>query len=96
MFTTTILTGNKFWNTLTEKQQAAFKRIAKIVAKQERKWSLEDAAAYEANAEANGVTITEISKSDISKLQESAKKVYSNLNNLGINKSLVDSIIASA
>lgn len=96
MFTTTILTGDKFWNTLTAEQQAAFKRIAKVVAKEERKWSLQDAAAYEANAVANGVTITEINKSDLAKLQESAKKVYSNLNKVGINKNLVDRIIASA
>jgi TRAP-type C4-dicarboxylate transport system substrate-binding protein len=96
MFTTAILTGDKFWNTLTAEQQAAFKRIAKVVAKEERKWSLQDAAAYEANAVANGVTITEINKSDLAKLQESAKKVYSNLNKVGINKNLVDRIIASA
>jgi len=96
MFTTAILTGNKFWNTLTQKQQLAFKKIAKVVAKEERKWSVADAAAYETNAVANGVTITEINKSDLAKLQESAKKVYSNLNNLGINKSLVDKIIAVA
>jgi TRAP-type C4-dicarboxylate transport system substrate-binding protein len=96
MFTTTILTGDKFWNTLTSEQQAAFKRIAKVVAKEERKWSLQDAAAYEANAQSNGVTITEINKSDLANLQESAKKVYSNLNNIGINKNLVDRIIAAA
>lgn len=96
MFTTTILTGNKFWSTLTSEQQAAFKRIAKVVAKEERKWSQEDAAAYEANAKANGVTITEINKSDLVKLQKSAKKVYSNLDNIGIDKVLVNKIIASA
>ena len=96
MFTTTILTGDKFWNTLTSEQQAAFKRIAKVVAKEERKWSLQDSAAYEANAQANGVTITEINKSDLAKLQESAKKVYSNLDNIGIDKKLVDRIIAAA
>ena len=96
MFTTTILTGDKFWNTLTVEQQTAFRKIAKVVAKEERKWSLQDAAAYEANAKTNGVTITEISKSDIAKLKESSKKVYSNMETFGINKSLVDSIIASA
>ena len=93
MFTTTILTGDKFWNTLSAEQKAAFKKIAKIVAKEERKWSLQDAAAYEANAKANGVTITNINKSDLAKLQESAKKVYSNLKNIGMNQSLVDRII---
>ena len=96
MFTTTILTGEKFFNSLTAKQQAAFKRIAKVVAREERKWSLQDAAAYEANAVKNGVTIKEINKSDLANLQESAKKVYSNLNKIGINKNLVDRIIASA
>ena len=93
MFTTTILTGNKFWNTLTIEQQAAFKKIAKVVAKEERKWSLQDAAAYEANAKANGVTITEINKTDLSKLQESAKKVYSNLNKIGLNKECVEILL---
>jgi len=93
MFTTTILTGEKFFNSLTLEQQEAFKRITKVVAKQERKWSLEDAAAYEDNAKANGVTINEINKSDLAKLQESAKKVYSNLKNIGMNQSLVNRII---
>ena len=93
MFTTTILTGDKFWNTLTSKQQSAFKRIAKVVAREERKWSIQDAAAYETNAVANGVTINEISKSDLKQLKDSAKKVYSNISKLGINQSLVNSII---
>lgn len=93
MFVTTILTGNKFWNTLTSEQKSAFKKIAKIVAKEERKWSINDAANYENNARNNGITIKEINKSDLAKLQESAKNVYSNLNNIGINKSLVEDIV---
>ena len=37
--------------------------------------------------------LNEINKLDLAKLQESAKKVYSNLNDIGINKSLVEDIV---
>lgn len=76
MFLTTILTGGKFFNTLTEKQKAAFKRAAKIVAKMERKWSLEDAEKYENDAKSKGIEITEIDQKDKEKLINAAPFQY--------------------
>jgi len=92
MFTTTILTGNGFWNTLTEDEQAAFMRVAKTVAVTERAWSIADAEQYEQQAAANGITINEISEQDRAQLQEASQYVYANLGQLGIDSALVDQI----
>lgn len=93
MYTTTILTGNSFWDTLTATQQEAFLKVAKIVARAEREWSIADAAKYEADAKNRGITIVDISEEDRAKLQSASKPVYDNLDNLGIDKDLVNQII---
>lgn len=74
MFLTTILTGGKFWESLTAEEQVAFKVAAKIVAKIERTWSVEDADKFEARAEANGVTINSITPEERTRLVEASKK----------------------
>jgi len=76
MFMTSILIGDEFFNELNEEQQNAFRESAKVVAKLERKWSLEDAEKYEAEAEANGIKITEISDEDTATLREAAPADY--------------------
>lgn len=76
MFMTTIVISNKFWNTLTEKQQQAFRDAAQIAARREREWSVEDAEAFERNAVANGVTITEISEEDQASLKKKSQLTY--------------------
>jgi TRAP-type C4-dicarboxylate transport system substrate-binding protein len=77
MFLTTILTGGTFWNSLSAEEQAAFKIAAKIVAKIERLWSVEDAEKFEAKAEANGVTIHNINAADRERMVEASKKTRS-------------------
>ena len=76
MFLTTILVGGPFFESLTTEQQVAFKKAAKIVAKLERKWSLEDAQKYEDNAKENGITINELSIEESTLMKEAAPKQY--------------------
>lgn len=76
MFLTSILTGNKFWNSLTDEQRTAFKTAAKKCAVIERSWSVKDAEMYEKYADLNGVTINKISEEDLSKLESISQMVY--------------------
>lgn len=79
MFLTSILTGEKFWNSLTNHQQTAFMTIAKIVAKTERTWSVEDAEKYETDAASRGISIVDISEEDAEQLKQSSKYVYDDI-----------------
>jgi len=94
MFTTSILTGNKFWASLTDKQQEAFRIAAKKTAKHERKWSVADAKKYEALAVENGVEIVNITPEDRATLQQAATKTYEQLESMNIDPVLVKAIIA--
>jgi len=76
MFMTSILVGDEFFNELNEEQQNAFRESAKVVAKLERKWSLEDAEKYEVEAESKGIKITQISQEETAQLQEAAPSDY--------------------
>lgn len=76
MFLTTILVGGPFFESLTAEQQVVFKKAAKVVAKLERQWSLDDAQKYEDQAEANGVTIKEISAAETQLLRDAAPAQY--------------------
>jgi TRAP-type C4-dicarboxylate transport system substrate-binding protein len=94
IFMTAILTGNKFFNSLSTEEQAIFKRIAKTVAKLERQWSIEDAEQYERNAIANGVKIVELSDEEQRTLRKVAKNSYRYIKQLNVNPLLVKNIIA--
>lgn len=76
MFMTTIVVSNKFWDSLTDKQQDAFKKAALVASRREREWSVQDAETYEANAKTNGVTITEISEQDQETLKRKSQITY--------------------
>jgi len=76
MFMTTIVVSNKFWDSLSEKQQSAFKDAALVASRREREWSVQDAEQFEQNAVANGVTITEISKEDQEVLKRKSQITY--------------------
>lgn len=76
MFMTTIVISNKFWDSLTEKQQQAFRAAAQLAAQREREWSVQDADTFEKNAVANGVTITEISEQDQETLKRKSQITY--------------------
>lgn len=93
MFLTTILVSNKFWNSLTEDQQEAFRKAALDASRQERQWSLEDAEKFEAEAQANGVTITEMSESDRQKLKREAQLSWVKSQKYWEDKELVKEIV---
>jgi TRAP-type C4-dicarboxylate transport system substrate-binding protein len=76
MFLTTILVGGEFFETLTSEQQDAFRKAAKVVAKLERQWSLDDAEKYEQEAAAKGIEIREITESEKNKLRAAAPDQY--------------------
>lgn len=76
MFLTSILVGGEFFNTLTETQQQAFRESAKIVAKLERQWSLDDAAKYEQEAVSKGIDIREITEEETAVMREAAPAQY--------------------
>ena len=93
MFTTSILTGNKFWDSLTEDQQKAFQIAAKNTAKLEREWSIEDALKYEKDATSKGIEIVNITEEDRAQLQKASAIVYDTLNDRDIDTELVQAII---
>lgn len=76
MFMTTILISNKFWATLSDNEQAAFKIAALNASRREREWSVEDAATYERDAVKNGVSIVDISNEDRAQLKHRAQITY--------------------
>jgi TRAP-type C4-dicarboxylate transport system substrate-binding protein len=93
IFMTTILTGNKFFDSLSAQEQDIFKKIAKRVAVLERQWSIEDAEQYERNAVANGVKIVELNQADQEKLKKIAKNSYRYIKDLNVGTKLVKNII---
>lgn len=76
IFMTTILTSQKFWASLTEEQQQAFKECATITARVEREWAIADAEKFEADALANGVEITSLSEQDTVDLKHKSRYTY--------------------
>lgn len=76
MFMTAIVISNKFWNSLTESQQDAFRKAALAASRKEREWSVQDAERYEQEAEANGVSIVDISEEDTASLKKKSQITY--------------------
>ena len=76
MFMTTILVSNKFWNTLTEKQQWAFRDAALVASRMEREWSVADGDKFEQDAVKNGITIVDISEKDRLALKKKSQLTY--------------------
>lgn len=73
---TTILTSQKFWASLTKEQQQAFEECATITARIEREWAVAEAEEFEADAEAKGITITELSEDDVVDLKHKSRYTY--------------------
>jgi len=76
MFMTTIVVSNKFWNSLTETQQAAFRKAATAASRQEREWSIEDAAKFESQAVEKGITIIDMSDEETKLLKKKSQLTY--------------------
>ena len=93
MFLTTILVSNKFWNSLTPTHQEAFRKAALDASRQERQWSLEDAVKFEAEAEANGVTITDMSAEDTAVLKHKSQLSWVKSQKYWEDKELIKDIV---
>jgi hypothetical protein len=65
-----------FFDDSGKEQQEVFQKTAKIVAKLERKWSLEDAQKYEDEAVSKGITIKEITVEESQKLKDASPDQY--------------------
>jgi hypothetical protein len=93
MFLTTVVVSNKFWNTLTEKQQEAFRQAGLVASRQERQWSIQDGERFEAEAEQKGITITEMTAEDTEKLKHKAQKSWVQSQKYWEDKDLVKEIV---
>jgi len=76
MFLTTIIVSNQFWESLDADTQEKFEQAALEASRLERKWSLDDAAQFEANCESNGVSIHEVSDADRQTMRDAVASVY--------------------
>jgi|688.fasta_scaffold246097_1 TRAP-type C4-dicarboxylate transport system substrate-binding protein len=93
MFLTTVVVSNKFWNTLTERQQEAFRQAGLVASRQERQWSIQDGERFEAEAKQNGITITEMSAEDTEKLKHKAQKSWVECQKYWEDKDMVKEIV---
>lgn len=92
MFLTTILTGDKFWNSLSTEEKSAFKQTAKTVAKIERSWSIDEAVKYENEAQSKGITIFEMSEEEKYQMKSTAEMNYQSVD-IDFKPGLVDRIL---
>jgi hypothetical protein len=72
MFMTTILCGKTFWDSLSVTEKELFVQAGLETSRQERIWSLEDAANIEATAKEKGLTINSISTEETAELKKAA------------------------
>jgi len=96
LFLTSIIIGNKFWDTLTEDEQAKFSEACKYASRLERKWSVEEATDF-ANKEDHsdiGVTYTELSTEDTEKFKQAVQPIYDKYRDF-FYPGLIDGIIKS-
>jgi TRAP-type C4-dicarboxylate transport system substrate-binding protein len=97
MFMTSILCGESFWNSLTPAERELFVEAGLETSRQERVWSLEDAAKIEAEAAERGLTINSITDEETAELKETSKKCYQSgwLKSYGIDEKLVQLTLKS-
>ena len=76
LFLTTIVVNDTFWSSLSETEQLAFNEAAVASARLERQWSIDDAAEFNKNCVANGVTVTKINEEQKAQLQDASLPVY--------------------
>jgi TRAP-type C4-dicarboxylate transport system substrate-binding protein len=97
MFMTSILAGESFWNALTAEEKDIFVKAGLATSRQERIWSLDDAAKIEAEATERGLTINSITADETAELRKASAKCYlpGYLNALGIDPLLVKLAINS-
>lgn len=91
MFMTSILCGKTFWDSLSAQEKELFVQAGLETSRQERIWSLEDAAKIEAEAKEKGLVINTISDEETAELKKAAEKCYLSgfLNSQGIDHKIV-------
>lgn len=91
MFMTSILCGKMFWDSLSATERELFVQAGLETSRQERIWSLEDAAKIEAEAKEKGLTINSISDEEVAELKKASEKCYQSgfLKTMGIDNKLV-------
>ncbi len=96
LFLTSIIIGNKFWDTLSQEEQQQFSEACKYASRLERKWSVEDAEAFAAKADHSdiGVTYAELSEEDTAKFKQAVAPLYDKYRDF-FYPGLIDGIIKS-
>lgn len=96
LFLTSIIIGNKFWESLTDDEQAKFSEACKYASRLERKWSVEEAEAFAAKQDHTdiGVIYTELSKEDTETFKQTIAPLYDKYREF-FYPGLIDGIIKS-
>jgi len=96
LFLTSIIIGNKFWDTLSESEQEHFKEACIYASRLERKWSVEEAEAFAAKKDHSdiGVTYVELSSEDTEKFKQAVAPLYDKYRDF-FYPGLIDGIIKS-
>lgn len=76
VFLTNIVVSKKFWNSLNEVEQEAIQKASFNAARTERKWSLDDADAFELNSLQNGRIIKEMTAEEHKTIKQKSKAYW--------------------
>lgn len=78
LFLTSIIIGNKFWDSLDTETQNKFKEACLYASQLERKWSVEDAENFATKTDHDdiGVVYTELSTEDTNKFKKAVEPLY--------------------
>ena len=76
LFLTSILINSKFWNSLSSDLQTIVADAAQVAARHERTISIDDVAATQARAEADGIEIIRMSETEQARFADATKIVY--------------------
>jgi TRAP-type C4-dicarboxylate transport system substrate-binding protein len=96
LFLTSIIVGNKFWDSLDVETQNKFNEACKYASRLERKWSVEEAEAFAAKQDHSdiGITYSEFSAEDTEKFKSLIQPLYSKYRDF-FYPGLIDGIIQS-
>jgi TRAP-type C4-dicarboxylate transport system substrate-binding protein len=96
LFLTSIIIGNKFWDTLSQEEKDKFAEACKYASRLERKWSVEEAEEFAAKGDHSdiGVTYSELSKEDTEKFKQAVAPLYEKYRDF-FYPGLIDGIIKS-
>lgn len=96
LFLTSIIIGNKFWDTLSESEKIHFNQACIYASRLERKWSVEESEAFAAKKDHSdiGVTYVELSAEDTKKFKQAVAPLYDKYREF-FYPGLIDGIIKS-